>query len=81
MHDPVRNGDELGSVRDEHHRPPGAKTLDRLGDDERRSAGSRSAVGSSRTTSGASRRNARASASLRLSPAESDRPPSPTTVS
>ena len=38
---------------------------------------SRFAVGSSRTTSGASRRNARASAILWTCPAESGRPPPP----
>ena len=43
--------------------------------------GSRFAVGSSRMTSGASRRKARARASRCTWPAESGRPPSPTTVS
>ena len=45
-----------------------------------RSSGSRSAVGSSRITSGASRRNARASPMRRRSPGDSGRAPSPTTV-
>ena len=63
-------------MRDQEHRPAG-QPLDRLADD-RALSGSRSAVGSSSTTSGASRRNARASASRRRWPAESGRPPSPT---
>jgi hypothetical protein len=71
---------QLGSMRDEEDGAPGEQALDRRA---HRLGARRVEVGgrTSRITSGASRRNARASAIRRTCPADSGRPPSPTTVS
>ena len=68
-------------VRDQHHRPPGHQRVDRDLQISRAVTGSRCAVGSSSSTSGASRRNARASAMRWRCPADSRRPRSPSWVS
>ena len=71
---------ELGPVGDEQHRPPAPQPLDGAATSSAL-AGSRSAVGSSRTTSGAiAQERARQRRSAGARPAESGRPPSPTTV-
>ena len=80
-HDAVGPAGELGPVGDEQHRPARRRSRSTASATIAALAGSRLAVGSSRTTSGASRRNARASAIRCRCPAESGRPPSPTTVS
>ena len=72
-------GGELWAVGDQQDACGWRRQLiDRVARRSRRSSGSRFAVGSSRTTNGASRRNARASAIRWVCPAESGRPPSPT---
>ena len=77
----VGERDERGAVGDEHGRAARRAASRRPRAPPRSVSPSRLAVGSSSSSSGASRRNARASAMRWRSPAESPAPRSPSTVS
>ncbi len=78
---PIGQRQQRGAVRDQHDRAPARRGARTASSTSASVWPSRLAVGSSSSSSGASRRNARASATRWRSPAESPAPRSPSTVS